>query len=115
MAITSVSNLSFGARSVSFTAVASGADTLALSVVSAAMLAAQANLATSPSAIYSFLTTSHTDAAGTAEAFAEEGAILDAGARSANVAVYIGGNNSLSISGAATVSVRIALASSIAS
>jgi len=110
-AITSVSNLSIGARSVSCSAVATGADTLAFSVIAAAYLAAGGSAS---SAIYSFLTTSHTDAAGTAAAFAAAGAILDTGARSANVAVYLGGDNSLAISGAATVGLRIALKSSIA-
>jgi hypothetical protein len=109
-AIASVSNLAIGARSVSCAAVATGADTLAFSVIAAAYLAAGGSAS---SAIYQFLTASHTDAAGTAAAFASQGAILDSGARSANVAVYVGGNNSLSISGAATVAVRIALASSI--
>ena len=110
-AITSVANLSYGARSVSFTAVAAGADTLAFSVVAAALLAADAN--NSYSAIYSFLTTSHTDALGTLDALASNGAIVDAIASATGISVFVGGNNSLSVSGASSVSVRISLAASI--
>lgn len=109
-AIVAVSNVAVGARSVSFVAVATGADTLAFSVIAAAYLTA-GGLASS--AIYSFLTTSHTDAAGTLAALAAAGAIVDCIPSAAAAVSSIGGNNSLSIAAAGSVAVRIALASSI--
>ena len=109
-AIAAVSNVAYGARSVSFKATAAGADTLAFSVIAAAYLAA-GGLASD--AMYSFLTTSHTDAAGTLAALAAAGAIVDPIASATGISVFVGGNNSLSVSGACDFSCRIALASSI--
>ena len=112
-AILAVSNLSFGARSAAFTAVSTGvADTLDFSVIAAAMLVAQPNLATSPTAIYSFLTTTHTDAAGTLNALALNGAIV-AAVTTGNVAAFVSADNQLTLPLNARFEVRIALASSI--
>jgi hypothetical protein len=109
-AIVAVSNVAVGARSVSFKATSAGADTLAFSVVAAAFLAAGGK---STDAIYSFLTTSHTDAAGTLAALSAAGAIVDAISSAAAAVVTVGGDNSLSVAAAGDIAVRIALASSI--
>lgn len=106
-----LSNLSIGARSVSCAAKVAGADSVTFAEIAAAYLTAGGKAS---DAIYSFLTTSHTDAENTAKAVSGQGAILDTGARSANVAVYISGDNTIAISGAATVAIRIALKASIA-
>lgn len=111
-AISAVSNVNVGARSVAFKATAVGADTLAFSVIAAAYLTA-GGVATS--AIYSFLTTTHTDAAGTLAALAAAGAIVDVITDATGISTFVGGDNSLSVSGASSISCRIALASSIAS
>ena len=73
-AIASISNLSSGARSVSFSAVSAGAtDTLAFSVIAAAYLAAGGS---ATDAIYAFLTDSRASAAATAQDLAAEGGML---------------------------------------
>lgn len=109
-----LSDLSFGARSVAFKAVnsAGAADTTTFGAVAALMLAAQPNLAASPTAIYSFLTTTHTDGPGTATALAQQGGILGAAA-SAAVTSHFSGDNTISVSNSATVAFRISLAASI--
>jgi hypothetical protein len=108
-AIASVSNVAIGARSVSCSAVATGADTLAFSVIAAAYLAAGG---VASSAIYQFLTASHTDAAGTAAALAAAGAIISA-SPSANVATYIAhGDVALSVL-MTTASICVSTASNI--
>jgi hypothetical protein len=109
-----LSDVSFGARSVAFKAVniAGAADTTTFADVAAIMLAAQPNLAVSPTPIYSFLTTSHTNQATTVTALAQNGAIL-ASIPSANVTTHISGDNTISVSGNATVAIRIAFAASI--
>ncbi len=109
-AITSVSNLSIGARSVSFSAVSTGTDTLAFSVIAAAYLAAGGS---ATDAIYSFLTTSHTDVPGTLAAIASNGVVVAPIASAAAAVVTVGGDNSFSIAAAGTVAFRIALKSSI--
>ena len=108
-AITSVSNLSYGDRSVAFTAVAAGADTLAFSVIAAALTTAGVGTST----IKTFLSTSHTDAAGTLAALALNGAIVSALPSAAAAVTSIGGDNSFAIAAAGTVAFRIALAASI--
>lgn len=111
-AIASVSNVSVGARSVSFTAVSTGGDTLDLStVVAAAYLAAGGK---SSSALYQFLTTSHTDAAGTLAALAAAGAIVDVISDVSQGAAHVSADNELEYSLAGVFLTRIALASSIA-
>ena len=109
-----LSEVSFGARSVAFKAVnsAGAPDTTTFADVAAIMVAAQPNLATSPTPIYTFLTTSHTDQAGTVTELAKNGGILVA-VPSANVATYVSGNNTISVTNSATVAVRIAFSSTI--
>lgn len=108
-AIASVSNLSFGDRSVAFTAVSAGADTLAWSVVASALTSAGVVSST----IKTFLSTTHTDAAGTLAALAANGAIVSAIASAATATVIVGGDNSFSIGAAGTVAFRISLTSTI--
>jgi hypothetical protein len=108
-AIAAVSNLSYGDRSVAFTAVSAGADTLAWSVVASALTSAGVVSST----IKTFLSTTHTDAAGTLAALAAQGAIVSAVPSAAAAVVTIGGDNSFSIAAAGTVAFRISLASSI--
>lgn len=109
-----LSDITFGARSVAFKAVnsAGAPDTETFGTVAAAMLLAQPNLAVSPTEIYTFLTTSHTNQAGTVTALAQKGAILVA-TPSANVETYISGDNTITVTNSATVAIRIALAASI--
>jgi hypothetical protein len=109
-AIVAVSNLSYGDRSVSFSAVSSGAgDTLAWSVVAAALTSAGVLSST----IKSFLSTSHTDAAGTLAALALQGAVVSEVTSAAAATVIVGGDNSFTVGAAGTVAIRIALAASI--
>ena len=109
-AIVAVSNLSYGDRSVSFSCVSSGAgDTLAWGVVAAALTAA----GVSSSAIKSFLSTSHTDAAGTAAALAANGAVVSLVGTGTNAGFLIGGDNSFTVGAAGTFSIRVALAATI--
>lgn len=109
-AILAVSNLSYGERSVAFSAVSSGAgDTLAWSVVAAALTTAGVQ----SSAIKSFLSTSHTDAAGTAAALAANGAVVSLVGTGTNAGFLVGGDNSFTFGAAGTFAVRIALAATI--
>jgi hypothetical protein len=99
---------------VAFKAVntAGAADTTTFGAVAAIMLAAQPNLAVSPTPIYTFLTASHTDGPGTVTALAQNGAIL-AAIPSAAVTTHVSGDNTISVSNNATVAIRIAFAASI--
>ena len=105
-AIAAVSSVFPGNRSVSFVAVATGADTLAFSVIAAAFLAAGGK---STDTVYSFLTTSHTDAAGTLAALSAVGGSLDYISSAATAVAIVGGDNSLSIGAAGTVAVKLSL------
>ncbi len=103
-AIAAISNVSYGDRSVSFTAVSGGvADTLAFSVIAAAL---------PTSTIKTFLSTSHTDAAGTLAALAAQGALV-AAVTTGNIAAFVSGNNELTLPFASTFQVRIALAHTV--
>jgi hypothetical protein len=108
-AIAAISNVAYGDRSVSFTAVSAGvADTLDFSVIAAALTAA----GVASSTIKSFLSTSHTDAAGTMAAIAAAGGLV-AGLTTGNVAAFVSADNQLTLPLAATWQVRIALAHTI--
>lgn len=117
MAIVAISDLTYGERSVSFSVLNANPppvyDTLAFSVIADALTAAGVQT----SAIKRFLTTSHTDAAGTVRAFAnpnvsKQGVILSYNGQSPT-SIYISGDNQFSIGGGGEYAVRICLASTI--
>lgn len=113
--IAAISDSAFAARSASFKVqCGAGPDTLDFSVIAAAMLAADPTLAWEPSAIYEFLTTSHTDADGTLKTLSANGGLISA--ISTLAVTTVSGDNQLTFTGgASSIAVRISLGSSIAS
>lgn len=108
MAIVAISDLSYGERSVSFsTFTALPFDTLDFSVIVAAL----ATAGVQSSAIKTFLSTTHVDAANTVKAFAQNGVILSY-VNTAPDSIAVIGNNQMTV-GTGTSAVRISLAASI--